>query len=129
MAELLASHPFYEISVLLMLAAVVGTFGLILRQPMIVSFIAVGVLAGPSAMDLVHSHAQIDLLAELGIAVLLFLVGLKLDLKLVRTLGSVALATGLGQVNWPRRVSARSNAMPDSPTSCVVQKPKRTLLT
>ncbi|WP_166257369.1 cation:proton antiporter [Marinobacter salicampi] len=98
MAELLASHPFYELSVLLMLAAVVGTLGLILRQPMIVSFIAVGVLAGPSALDLVHSHAKIDLLAELGIAVLLFLVGLKLDLKLVRTLGSVALATGLGQV-------------------------------
>ena len=36
--------------------------------------------------------------SELGVAVLLFLVGLKLDLKLVRSLGSVALATGLGQV-------------------------------
>ncbi len=38
------------------------------------------------------------MLAELGIAVLLFLVVLKLDLKLIRTLGLVALATGLGQV-------------------------------
>ncbi len=98
MAELLASHPFYEISALLILAAVAGTLGLLLRQPLIVSFIAVGVLAGPAALDLVHSDEQIDLLAELGIALLLFLVGLKLDLKLVRTLGSVALATGLGQV-------------------------------
>jgi Kef-type K+ transport system membrane component KefB len=33
-----------------------------------------------------------------GIAVLLFLVGIKLDLKLIRTMGAVALATGLGQV-------------------------------
>jgi phosphoribosylaminoimidazole-succinocarboxamide synthase len=41
---------------------------------------------------------HIELLAELGIAILLFLVGLKLDLHLVRTLGPVALATGLGQV-------------------------------
>ncbi|WP_404365213.1 cation:proton antiporter [Marinobacter sp.] len=98
MAELLAGHPFYEISALLILAAVAGTVGLILRQPMIVSFIAVGILAGPSALDLVHSYGQIELLAELGIAVLLFLVGLKLDLKLVRRLGAVALATGLGQV-------------------------------
>ncbi|MEX2130320.1 MAG: cation:proton antiporter, partial [Pseudohongiellaceae bacterium] len=40
----------------------------------------------------------VDLMAELGIAVLLFLVGLKLDLQLIRTLGPVALATGLGQV-------------------------------
>lgn len=98
MAEILAVHPFYEISALLILAAAVGTLGLLLRQPMIVSFIAVGVLAGPSALDLVHSSEQIELLAELGVAVLLFLVGLKLDLKLVRTLGTVALATGLGQV-------------------------------
>ena len=65
---------------------------------MIVSFIAVGVLAGPSALDLVSSYENIELLAELGVAVLLFLVGLKLDLKLVRTLGVVSLATGLGQV-------------------------------
>jgi Kef-type K+ transport system membrane component KefB len=37
-------------------------------------------------------------LAELGIALLLFVVGLKLDLHLIRTMGPVALATGLGQV-------------------------------
>jgi Kef-type K+ transport system membrane component KefB len=65
---------------------------------MVVSFIAVGVLAGPSALNLVQSHENIQLLAELGVAVLLFLVGLKLDLKLVRSLGMVSLATGLGQV-------------------------------
>lgn len=91
------SH-FYELSALLVLAAVLGFIGLLLRQPMIVSFIAVGVLAGPSALGIVQSRQNIELLAELGIAVLLFLVGLKLDLKLIRTLGPVALATGLGQV-------------------------------
>ncbi|MFX3680433.1 MAG: cation:proton antiporter [Hyphomicrobiales bacterium] len=49
-------------------------------------------------LDIARSDEYIDLLAELGIAVLLFLVGLKLDLNLVRTLGPVALLTGLGQV-------------------------------
>jgi len=92
-----ASH-FYELTALLTLAAIVGFIGLLLRQPMIVSFIAVGVLAGPSAFGIVQSHDNIELLAELGVAVLLFLVGLKLDLKLVKTLGAVSLATGLGQV-------------------------------
>lgn len=90
--------PFYELTALVVLAAVIGFCGVLLRQPMIVSFIAVGVVAGPSALNIVQSHEHIDLLAELGIAVLLFLVGLKLDLKLIRTLGPVALATGLGQV-------------------------------
>ena len=81
--------PFYELTALVVLAAAIGFGGVLLRQPMIVSFIAAGVLAGPSALNIVQSHEHIELLAELGIAVLLFLVGLKLDLKLIRTLGPV----------------------------------------
>lgn len=96
--ELLGSSSFYQLTTLVVLAALVGFIGLLLRQPMIVSFIAVGVLAGPSALNIVQSKEYIELLSELGVALLLFLVGLKLDLKLVRSLGVVSLATGLGQV-------------------------------
>ncbi len=98
MTEAIESYIFYEVAALLVLAASVGFIGLLLRQPLIVSFIAVGILAGPAVLDIAKSDEHIDLFAELGIAVLLFLVGLKLDLKLVRTLGPVALMTGLGQV-------------------------------
>jgi Kef-type K+ transport system membrane component KefB len=96
----LAEHysTFGEIAILLALAATAGFIGLQLRQPLIVAFIGVGLLAGPSGLDLVHSEAQIEVLAELGIAVLLFLVGVKLDVGLVRSLGVVAVTTGLGQV-------------------------------
>jgi Kef-type K+ transport system membrane component KefB len=89
---------FAEVALLLVLAAGIGLFGSFLRQPLIVSFIAVGLIAGPSALDVVHSDEQIDLLSELGIAVLLFLVGIKLDVKLVRSLGAVSVMTGMGQV-------------------------------
>jgi Kef-type K+ transport system membrane component KefB len=98
MTAAIEGYLFYEIAALLVLAAGVGFVGLMLRQPLIVSFIAVGILAGPSVLDIARSDEQIDLLAELGIAVLLFLVGLKLDFNLVRTLGPVAMVTGLGQV-------------------------------
>src|SRR6056297_489936 len=98
MAAAIEGYLFYEIAALLVLAAATGFVGLLLRQPLIVSFIAVGILAGPSVLDIARSDAQIDLLAELGIAVLLFLVGLKLDFNLVRALGPVSLVTGLGQV-------------------------------
>ncbi len=91
-------HTFYEIAALILLASVVGLIGLMLRQPLVVTFIAVGILAGPDALGIARSTDYIALLSEISIAVLLFLVGLKLDLKLVRTLGAVALATGLGQV-------------------------------
>jgi Kef-type K+ transport system membrane component KefB len=96
--EALIHSPFAEIAILLVMAAAIGLFGILLRQPLIVSFIAVGLIAGPSALDVVRSDAQIDLLSELGIAVLLFLVGIKLDVKLIRSLGTVSLMTGLGQV-------------------------------
>ncbi len=89
---------FEEIALLLVMAAGIGLIGALMRQPLIVSFIAVGLIAGPSVLDVVHSDEQIDLLAELGIAVLLFLVGIKLDVKLVRSLGAVSVLTGLGQV-------------------------------
>lgn len=98
--EWIHSSPFYELTALISLAALIGFLGLLLRQPMIVSFIAVGIISGPSVFNIVQSHAHIEVLAQLGIAVLLFLVGLKLDLKLIRTLGPVALATGLGQVTF-----------------------------
>ncbi|MFN4089010.1 MAG: cation:proton antiporter [Alphaproteobacteria bacterium] len=89
---------FYEIAALLALASVAGLAAVLLRQPLIVAFIIVGLLAGPSLLGITRSLEYVDLLADIGIALLLFLVGLKLDLELVRTLGRVALATGLGQV-------------------------------
>jgi Kef-type K+ transport system membrane component KefB len=96
--ESIIQSPFAEVATLLVLAALVGLVGLFLRQPLIVSFIAVGLIAGPSALDLVQADEQISLLSQLGIAVLLFLVGIKLDTKLIRSLGTVSLLTGLGQV-------------------------------
>lgn len=98
MYEILSTSVFHEVALLLVLAAGVGFLGLLLKQPLIVSFIAVGILAGPSALNLVSATEHINLLSELGIALLLFLVGIKLDLHLVRKLGTVSLMTGLGQV-------------------------------
>lgn len=96
--DALIHSPFAEVAVLLVMAAAIGLLGILLHQPLIVSFIAVGLIAGPSALDVVRSNEQISLLSQLGIAVLLFLVGIKLDVKLIRSLGAVALLTGLGQV-------------------------------
>ena len=98
LAEWIAGSIFNEVAALLVLAAAIGFLGLLFRQPLIVSFIAVGIIAGPSGLGIAQSNEPIDLLAELGIAILLFLVGIRLDVGLIRSLGPVSLATGLGQV-------------------------------
>ena len=92
------SDVFTEIAVLLLMAAIIGAIAVRLRQPLIVAFIVVDILAGPSVLGWVSANDQVDLLAQLGIALLLFVVGLKLDLHIIRTMGAVALAAGMGQV-------------------------------
>jgi len=57
-------------------------------------------VVGPAVLGLVGAQDEIDLLAQVGVAVLLFVVGLKLDLRHVRQIGPVALATGLGQLSF-----------------------------
>jgi Kef-type K+ transport system membrane component KefB len=98
--DVVIDNTFYEIAALIIIASAVGLVSLFLRQPLIVAFIAVGILAGPEVLGIARSTEYIALLSEISIAVLLFLVGLKLDVSLVRTLGPVALATGLGQVTF-----------------------------
>lgn len=94
----LTEEPFYELAFILLLAAVLGALGKVLKQPLIVTFILLGIIVGPSVLDVVHSKDKIYLLAEVGISILLFIVGLKLDLRLIKSIGKVALTTGLGQV-------------------------------
>lgn len=89
---------FAEIAAILLVAAIVGLAGTRLRQPLLVSLILVGLLVGPAGIGIVTHHEQIELFASVGIALLLFVVGLKLDLQMIRTVGVVALIAGLGQV-------------------------------
>lgn len=63
----------------------------------------VGVVVGPAALGWVSANDNIDLLAQVGISVLLFAVGLKLDVNLVRNLGPVALARNSSASNRPCR--------------------------
>jgi Kef-type K+ transport system membrane component KefB len=89
---------FSEFATLLLMSAAAGLVSLWLRQPVLIAYIVIGITAGPAVLGVVTAHDQIALLAQVGVAVLLFVVGLKLDLQHIRHIGPVALATGLGQL-------------------------------
>jgi Kef-type K+ transport system membrane component KefB len=89
---------FTETTAVLALAAALSALGAFLRQPLIVAYIAAGVIAGPAGLGWVSEEDPLDLLAQMGITLLLFVVGLKLDPRLIRTLGRVVLGLGLIQV-------------------------------
>ncbi|MDI3489543.1 MAG: hypothetical protein PWP11_820 [Thauera sp.] len=98
MQEMMAHGPYAEFALLLLISAVAGAIAVRLRQPVLIAYIVVGILVGPAVFGIVKAHDQIALLSEIGVTVLLFVVGLKLDLHHIRHIGPVALATGLGQL-------------------------------
>jgi Kef-type K+ transport system membrane component KefB len=89
---------FEQVAAVLAVSVAAGALALLLRQPLIVGLLAAGIAVGPEVLGVVQDPAEIELLAKIGISLLLFIVGLKLDVRLVARLGPVALATGLGQV-------------------------------
>ena len=94
------NSPFTDFALLLLICALAGAVFVRLRQPVLIAYIVVGIAVGPAVLGLVTAHDPVDLLAQVGVAVLLFAVGLKLDLHHVRHIGTVALATGLGQLGF-----------------------------
>jgi len=91
-------HIFIETSAILLIASLFGVLVLLLRQPLIVAFLLTGIISGPFGLGIITSYENVELLGHIGISLLLFIVGLRLDLHLIRTTGTVALATGMGQI-------------------------------
>lgn len=89
---------YLEISSIIVIALFISLLMRLLKQPLIVGYIFTGILVGPNLFDLVHSHEVIELFSKLGISILLFIVGLNLSPGVIREVGKVSLATGLGQV-------------------------------
>jgi Kef-type K+ transport system membrane component KefB len=76
-------------------AAILATVSLYTRQPLIVAYIALGILFGPHAFGLVTDAALLGDIAEIGIIFLLFLVGLDLQPSKLRNMVGETLLTGL----------------------------------
>lgn len=68
------------------------------KQPSILAYILVGLILGPFGYYGLHQGDTLNGLAQIGITLLLFMVGLELDVAQVKRLGKTALVAGLGQI-------------------------------
>ena len=67
-----------------------------LNQPAIVGYILSGILLGPSGLGLVGNRGQIEVLAELGVLMLLYIIGMELSVRSFRRMWRIAVfSTGL----------------------------------
>lgn len=92
------SSFFLELSIVMLLTLVLSFFMTKLKQPLLIGYILTGVLSGPLFFNILSTNDGYVSFSHLGVALLLFIVGLHLNLKLIKEIGSVSLIVGLSQI-------------------------------
>ena len=87
-----------NIGFIVITAAGFAFLGKLVKMPSIVAYIIAGIVLGPG-LGIVHLDHSLELISELGIALLLFLVGLELSLQKIKDLGRAAIILGGLQVS------------------------------
>lgn len=85
------------ISLLIAIAAATTIIARLIKQPPIIAYLVAGILAGPLFFNIISGNASdlIQILARIGVAFLLFIVGLNLDLRLLKEVGPVSIISGV----------------------------------
>lgn len=86
------------LSLIIVLATVVSGLMRLLRQPLIVGYILTGILLGPAVLHAVPDTAAFTVFSNIGIALLLFIIGLGLNTTVIGRLGRAVLLTALIQM-------------------------------
>ena len=86
-----------NIAISIVAAASLGLLMKLLRQPPLLGYLIAGVLIGPVGLGLITNHAEIVTIAEIGLILLLFMIGLEIDLKQMFAAGKWIIVPGLLQ--------------------------------
>ncbi len=96
---------FIDVGVILIVSTVLAGIGRLLKQPTITAYIIAGIIIGPFSpvagwfgVSLINDPESISILSEMGIALLLFIVGLEIDVDKLKHIGKSATLAGLAQV-------------------------------
>ncbi len=89
---------FFEISIVLIVGTLFAMGAKFFRQPLIPAYIIAGVVLGPSLLHIIRTGELLHTLSTFGIAFLLFLVGIELDLRKFLKTSRVAIMVGIVQM-------------------------------
>ncbi len=87
---------FTEISLFLVVAAFFGAIARYFKQPVMMGYLVAGILL--SYFGFIADQDAVGNLGKIGVALLLFLVGIEMNLRELPSIGKVALFTGIGQI-------------------------------
>lgn len=89
---------FIHLSLILLIVLGVSFIMRLFKQPLIIGYIISGILIGPLFLNFVLPGNTLFTFSQIGIAFLLFIVGLHLNPKAVKEVGKISVITGIGQV-------------------------------
>lgn len=89
---------FVELSILLAITVIITGIAKVFRQPAIIGYIISGIIAGPVVLNAITSTDTLAAFSQIGVALLLFFVGLNMNPKVIKDVGKISLLTGIGQV-------------------------------
>lgn len=89
---------FAQLSLVIALGAGIALIMRLLRQPLIIGHIITGILAGPAVFNIIQDESGFTVLSTIGVALLLFIVGLELSLKIISRLSKVVFLTTFMQM-------------------------------
>ena len=87
-----------DIVIIFALSTLVNLIFTRIKVPTVVGYLMTGIIAGPHLLGLVHSEHQIELLAEIGVILLLFTIGMEFSLKHLLKIRRIVFFGGLIQV-------------------------------
>jgi CPA2 family monovalent cation:H+ antiporter-2 len=87
-----------DLVLLLSAAMLLGAIAERLRQSALLGYLVAGILLGPNTLGLIATREEVETLAELGVALLLFTIGLEFSWRRLRRTGAPGLVGGSAQV-------------------------------
>jgi len=89
---------FIELSIIVGITVLIAGIMRLLKQPLVIGYIIAGIIVSPYFLNIVQSTETIKVFSQIGVALLLFIVGLSLSPKVIKEVGKISLITGIGQI-------------------------------
>lgn len=91
-------HLVGDLAICIVAAWILGVVAQRFRQPLLLAYLAAGFIVGPAGLKIVHAKESIGTISEIGLILLLFLIGLEIDLKKILSAGRLIILTSLAQI-------------------------------
>jgi Kef-type K+ transport system membrane component KefB/voltage-gated potassium channel Kch len=91
---------FSGLSIIIAIGAGVALFMRSIGQPLLIGHIITGIIVGPVALDILSNPHDLTVFGNIGIALLLFIIGLGMNPSVIKEVGKASFITGLAEISF-----------------------------